>query len=55
MFVGVDRSLAIFVVLLALWLFGFDLHIARGPMKLLLAVAWVVLAIELLGRWRLAD
>jgi hypothetical protein len=55
MFAGVDRSLAIFVVLLTLWLPGFNLHIARGPMQLLLAVALVVLVIELLGGWQMVD
>jgi len=54
-FARVEGPLAISVVRLTLWLLGFNLHIARGPMQLLLAVARVVLVIELLSRWQMVD
>jgi hypothetical protein len=46
---------AIFAALLALWRLGFNLYIARGPMRLLLAAALVVLVVQLLDKWRIAD
>jgi hypothetical protein len=39
----------IFVVLLILWLLGFSLHIAGGLIHVLLAVALVVLVVNLLS------
>ncbi len=44
----------IFVVLLILWLLGFSLHVAGGLIHLLLAVALVVLVINLVSGRRLA-
>jgi hypothetical protein len=44
----------IFVVLLILWLLGFSLHIGAGLIHLLLVVALVVLAINLLSGRRTA-
>jgi hypothetical protein len=45
---------AIFVVLLILWLLGFSLHVAGGPIHLLLVVALVVLVINLMSGRRVA-
>ena len=39
----------IFVVLVVLWLLGFSFHVAGGLIHLLLVVALIVLAINLLG------
>jgi hypothetical protein len=44
----------IFVVLLILWLLGFSLHVAGGLIHLLLVVALVILAINLLSGRRVA-
>jgi Family of unknown function (DUF5670) len=44
----------IFVVLLILWLLGFSLHVAGGPIHLLLVVALVVLVINLVSSRRVA-
>ena len=44
----------IFVVLLILWLLGFSLHIAGGLIHLLLAVALIVLVINLVSGRRIA-
>jgi hypothetical protein len=44
----------IFVVLLALWLLGFGLHVGGGLIHLLLVVALVVMVFNLLSGRRLA-
>ncbi|MGB9234871.1 MAG: lmo0937 family membrane protein [Terriglobales bacterium] len=44
----------IVVVLLILWLLGFSLHIAGGLIHLLLAVALVVLVVNLMSGRRAA-
>jgi hypothetical protein len=44
----------IVVVLLVLWLLGFSLHIAGGLVHLLLAVALVVLVVNLVSGRRVA-
>jgi hypothetical protein len=44
----------IVVVLLVLWLLGFSLHIAGGLIHLLLAVALVVLVVNLVSGRRVA-
>jgi hypothetical protein len=44
----------IFVVVVVLWLLGFSLHIAGGLIHILLAVALVILVINLLSGRRIA-
>jgi len=44
----------IFVVLLILWLLGFNLHVAGGLIHLLLVVALVILVINLVSGRRVA-
>lgn len=44
----------IFVILLVLWLLGFSFHVAGGLVHLLLAIAAVVLIVNLLSGSRTA-